>query len=95
MEPEEKQKLLDKAKRLEGKLLFVKAAEIYLSLGMEEDAAKALETAGAFDRAILIFTKLGKEEDTQRCKKKRDAAATGQTWQDAQADFQKEGGNPY
>ena len=41
MNEEEKAKQLARAKRLEDKMLFVKAAEIYLSLSMEAQAAAA------------------------------------------------------
>ena len=95
MEETEKQELLAKAKRLEGKQMFVKAAEIYSTLGMDAEAAKAYESAAAFDKAIAIYTKMGKKADVERCKKKRDEASTGQTWQDMQADFQHDSGNPY
>ena len=95
MEEQEKQKLLSRAKRLEEKSLFVKAAETYLLLGMEGEAAASYEKCGAFDRAIALFKKLGKGEDAARCGKKRDAASTGKTWADLQADFQKDKGNPY
>ena len=33
--------------------------------------------------------------DVMRCRKLRDAASTGGTWQDIQAEFQKDAGNPY
>ncbi|MFA6489182.1 MAG: hypothetical protein WCT52_00710 [Candidatus Micrarchaeia archaeon] len=95
MEETGKQELLAKAKRLEGKQMFVKAAEIYSSIEMDAEAAKAYESAGAFDKAIAIFEKTGKKEDAARCRKKRDAASSGQTWQDMQADFQHDSGNPY
>ena len=95
MEETEKQELMAKAKRLEGKQMFVKAAEIYASLGMGIEAAKAFESASAYDKAIALFEKAGKKEDAVRCRKKRDAASTGQTWQDMQADFQHDSGNPY
>ena len=95
MDDEEKAKLLAKAKRLEEKLLYVKAADIYLKLGMNDEAASALEKGGAFDRAAELFAKAGKEEDAARCRAKRDAASTGQTWQDLQSEFQQDKGNPY
>ena len=95
MEEPEKNELLARAKRLEAKLLYGKAGEIYLSLGMEEQAAKAYETAGLFDKAILLYKKLGKKEDIARCVKKRDAGLTGSTFQSVQAEFQQDKGNPY
>ncbi|MCX8175148.1 MAG: hypothetical protein N3E51_03000 [Candidatus Micrarchaeota archaeon] len=94
MEDSEKQALLAKAARLEGKLLFVKAAEIYLKLEMPESAAAAYEKGGAYEKAAALFEKLGRAEDAARCRAKRDAEATGQTWQDLQAEFQKDKGNP-
>ncbi len=95
MDDEEKAKQLARAKRLEGKMLFVKAAEIYLSLSMEAEAASAFERGSDYSRAALLFDKLGKNEDAARCRKLRDAASTGGTWQDIQAEFQKDAGNPY
>jgi hypothetical protein len=95
MEESEKAALLAKAKRLEEKMLFVKAAEVYLKLEMGEQAASAYEKGSAFDKAADLFAKLGKNEDAERCRKKRDAAATGQTWQDLQKEFQQDKGNPY
>ncbi len=95
MEEAEKQELAAKAKRLEGKQMFVKAAEIYSKLGMDADAAKAYEAAGAFDKAIALYLKMEKKADAERCKKKRDEASTGQTWQDMQSEFQQDSGNPY
>ena len=91
----EKQLLLAKAKRLEDKMLFVRAAETYLKLGMNTEAAGAYEKGSAFEKAAELFTKLGKKEDAGRCIKKRDAASTGTTWQDMQAEFQQDKGNPY
>lgn len=95
MDDEEKAKLLARAKRLEEKLLFVKASDAYLQLGMQSEAAFALEKGGAFDRAAELFSKIGKKEDAVRCRAKRDAASTGQTWQDLQSEFQHDSGNPY
>jgi hypothetical protein len=95
MDDEEKQKLLARASRLEGKMLFVKAAEVYLSLSMQEQAAAAYEKGSDYTRAAELYAKLGKEEDAARCRKLRDAASTGNTWQDMQAEFQKDAGNPY
>ena len=95
MDDSEKSALLARAKRLEGKMLFVKAAEIYLELGMRAEAAAAYEKGSAFDKAAEQFVKLGKKEDAARCRKKRDENSTGGTWQDLQAEFQKDAGNPY
>jgi hypothetical protein len=95
MDDEEKAKLLARARRLEEKMLFVKAADAYLSLSMEAEAASAFEKGGDFTRAAALFEKLGKEEDAARCRKRRDDGATGGTWQDLQAEFQKDAGNPY
>ena len=95
MDDEEKTKQLARAKRLEDKMLFVKAAEIYLSLSMEAEAAAAFERGSDYSRAASLFEKLGKADDAARCKKLRDAASTGGTWQDMQAEFQKDAGNPY
>jgi len=95
MDEEEKAKPLSRAKRLEEKMLFVKAAEIYLSLSMEAEAAAAYEKGSDYSRAALLFDKLGKKEDAARCRKLRDANSTGGTWQDIQAEFQKDAGNPY
>jgi hypothetical protein len=95
MEEGEKAKLLARASRLEAKMLFVKAAEAYLSLSMEAEAAAAYEKGGDYSRAAGLFAKLGKEGDAARCRKKRDEGATGSTWQDLQAEFQQDKGNPY
>jgi hypothetical protein len=95
MEEAEKQQLVARAQLLEKKQFFVKAAEIYLRAGLEEQAAKAYESGSAYDKAAGLFKKLGKEEDARRCQAKRDAGATGQTWQDLQSEFQQDKGNPY
>ena len=95
MDETEKAKQLARAKRLEEKMLFVKAAEIYLSLSMEAEAAVAYEKGSDYTRAANLFTKLGKALDAARCRKLRDANSTGGTWQDIQAEFQKDAGNPY
>lgn len=95
MEDGEKAALVAKAKRLEEKQLYVKAAEIYASIGMGQEAAGAFEAAGSLGRAIALYEKLGKADDAARCRKKRDEASSGQTWQDLQAEFQKDRGNPY
>ncbi|MFA6328225.1 MAG: hypothetical protein WCY41_02150 [Candidatus Micrarchaeia archaeon] len=95
MDETEKASQLARAARLEGKMLFVKAAEVYLSLSMEAEAADAYEKGSDYSHAASLFDKLGKKEDAARCRKKRDAASTGGTWQDMQAEFQKDAGNPY
>jgi hypothetical protein len=95
MDDAEKSGLLARAKRLEGKMLFVKAADIYVGLGMGQEAASAYEKGSAFDKAAEQFSKLGKMDDAARCRKKRDENSTGGTWQDLQAEFQKDAGNPY
>ena len=87
--------LLAKAVRLEGKMLFVKAADVYLSLEMREKAAEAYEEAGAYDKAIALFEKLGKKGDADRCRSRQEAARSGRTWADEQAEFQQDKGNPY
>lgn len=92
---EEQQKLLARAKSLEGKMLYVKAAEIYLKLDMNEPAAIAYEKCSAYDKAEVLYKKAGKTEAAERCKKKRDEASSGKTWLDMQSDFQKDAGNPY
>jgi hypothetical protein len=94
MDEAETSSLISKAKRLEGKLLFVKAGDIYLSVGMKGEAASAYEKGSAFDKAITIFRALGKPKDVKRCEDKRAAGATGQTWQDLQSEFQRDSGNP-
>ncbi|MCX6771941.1 MAG: hypothetical protein NTX79_07850 [Candidatus Micrarchaeota archaeon] len=95
MDEEEKTKLLGRAARLEAKMLFVKAAEVYLSLSMDAEAAVAYEKGSDYSRAAALFEKLGKPRDAARCRKLRDAASTGGTWMDMQAEFQKDAGNPY
>lgn len=95
MDDAERRALLAKAARLEGRMLFVKAAEIYLSLAMKSEAAAAYEKAGAFDKAADLYAKLGKKEDAERCRAKRDDARSGKTWADEQAEFQQDKGNPY
>ena len=47
------------------------------------------------ERPINEDWHLGKKDDAARCRKKRDADSTGGTWQDIQAEFQKDAGNPY
>ena len=95
MEETERTELLAKAKRLEGKLLLVKAAETYLKIEMKPEAAAAYERGGAFEKAADLFAKLGKKEDADRCRKKLEAARSGRTWADEQAEFQQDKGNPY
>jgi hypothetical protein len=95
MDDEEKSRLLARAKRLEEKMLFVKAAEAYILLSMPNEAATALERGGDYSRAAELYVKLGKKEDAARCRKLRDEGATGGTWQDIQAEFQQDKGNPY
>lgn len=94
MEQSERGELLAKAKRLEGKLLFVKAGDIYLAIQMKEDAASAYERGSAFDKAIAVFRELGRPKDAKRCEEKRAAGSTGQTWQDLHSEFQRDNGNP-
>jgi len=94
MEESEKQALAARAKKCEGRQLFVKAAEYYLEAGMESEAADAYEKAAAYLKAEEIFDRLGKKEDAARCKKLREDAANQPLWSDLQADFQKDRGNP-
>ena len=89
-----KAELLAKAKRLEGKYLFVKAGEVYLSLSMVAEAAAAFEKGSDYSHAAALFDKLGKKADAERCRKLRDANSTGATWQDLQSEFQQDAGNP-
>ena len=95
MDDSEKEKLLARAKRLEEKMLFVKAAEAYLLLSMQGEAASAFERGGDYTRAAELYEKQGKKEYAARCRKLRDEGATGNTWQDIQAEFQQDKGNPY
>ncbi|MCX6773169.1 MAG: hypothetical protein NTV88_05385 [Candidatus Micrarchaeota archaeon] len=95
MEEAERAELVAKARRLEGKLLYVKAAEIYLKVEMKNETAAAYEAGGAFEKAADLFTKLGKKDDAKRCKIKLEAARSGKTWADEQAEFQQDKGNPY
>jgi hypothetical protein len=95
MDEAEKNALIAKAKRLEERLLYVKAAAVYAGLGMEENEAASYEKGGDFGKAAQLYEKLGKKEDAERCRRKRDEASTGQTWQDVQAEFQQDRGNPY
>ena len=95
MEGEEKEKLIARAQRLEGKMLFVKAADAYIAAGREREAASAFEKGSAFYKACALFKKLGMDADAKRCSEKRDAGSSGRSWQDEQADFQKDAGNPY
>ncbi|MEM4554873.1 MAG: hypothetical protein QXT25_03430 [Candidatus Anstonellaceae archaeon] len=91
----DRQALVEKAHRLEKKQLFVKAAEVYLSAGMEKEAAEAYEKGGDFEKALKLFEKLGDAEAAKRCRHKLEESFSGLTWQDLQAEFQKEKGNPY
>ncbi|MCX8197526.1 MAG: hypothetical protein N3G80_04420 [Candidatus Micrarchaeota archaeon] len=90
----DKANLMAKAALLEKKQLFIRAAEIYLSCGMEQEAACAYEKGGSFEKAAKIYEKLGKTEEAKRCRLKLEAQLSGQSWQDLQAEFQKEKGNP-
>ncbi len=89
-----KDELIAKAKRLEGKLLYVKAAGIYAKLGMDKEAGQAFETASDFTHAIEHFKKAGCKDDVKRCEGKMGASNNGKTWQDLQKEFQDEAGNP-
>ncbi|VVB56491.1 Uncharacterised protein [uncultured archaeon] len=79
--------LMAKAQRLEGKKLFVKAAEIYETIGQKDKAALALENGGAYEKAALLFDSLGRKEDAARCRKAAEAEKNPQTWSDLQAEF--------
>lgn len=92
---EMREKTLAGARALEGKRLFVKAAERYLKIGMEEPAAAAYENGGAFEKAAALFEKLGRNEDVRRCEEKKKAASDTTTWDDLQSEFQQDRGNPY
>lgn len=94
MEESEKQALISRAKKCEGKQLFVKAAEYYIEAGMESEAAFAYEKAAAYLKAEEIYGRLGRAEDAARCKKLREETTNQPTWADLQADFQKDRGNP-
>lgn len=95
MEESERAELLARAKRLEEKLLYVRAAEAYLKLEMKGEAASAYEKGGAFEKAADIFEKIGRKEDAERCRSRLETARSGRTWADEQADFQQDKGNPY
>ncbi len=95
MDEQEKQQLIEKARRLEGKQLFVRAAETYLKIGMDPEAAAAFEKCGAYDKAEGLYKKLGRGKDAERCAKKRGESMSGTTWQDLQSEFQQDKGNPY
>jgi hypothetical protein len=97
MEAQEKERLLSRAKSLEAKQLFVKAADYYLKAEMGFEAASAYEKAMAYDKAEALFRKLGKNEDAERCREKREKSSSerGKTWQDLQSEFQQDKGNPY
>ena len=79
--------LLAKAQRLEGKKLFVKAAEIYKTLGKLDLAANALEKGGAYEQAAELYDKLGQKEKAAACRKTLEAEKNPQTWSDLQAEF--------
>lgn len=76
-----------KAARLEGKKLFVKAADIYLALGQKEKAASALEQGGAYEKAAELYDSLGMKEKAAACRKTLEAEKNPQTWSDLQAEF--------
>ncbi len=95
MEESEKAALLEKAKKYEGRQLYVKAAEAYEKLGENAKAAEMYEAAGAYLKAEEVFEKLGKADDAARCKAKREEAANQKTWAEMQTDFQADRGNPY
>ena len=97
MDEQDKQLLVEKAKRLESKQLFVKAADYFLKADMESEAASAYEKAMAYGKAEALFKKLGKAEDAARCKGKREKSSSdaGKSWLDLQSEFQKDKGNPY
>lgn len=95
MDEQGKTAIVEKARHLEGKQLFVKAAEAYLQAQMREEAAKAYESGGALLKAEELFGKIGKAEDAARCKKKREEEINQPTWADLQAEFQQDRGNPY
>ena len=79
--------LLAKAQRLEGKQLFVKAAEIYEKLGLKDKAAFALENGGAYEKAAVLYDGLGQKEKAAECRKKAEEEKNPQTWSDLQAEF--------
>gem|GEM_PF-1075879 len=96
MPDSEKKELAAKAKRLEKKQLFVKAAEIYLKVGDKEKAASAYESACDYKKAEAIFMELGCESDAARCRDKRiNSISDGSTWETLQKKYQDEAGNPY
>jgi uncharacterized protein HemY len=86
----ERDVLLTKAQRLEGKKLFVKAAEVYKKINMNDKAAGALEQGGAYEEAAKLFDELGRKEDAARCRKSLEDAKNPRTWSDLQADFQQD-----
>lgn len=88
--PLDRDALLQKAQRLEGKKLFVKAAEIYKKLGQDDKAAKAYEDGGAFEQAAGLYEKSGQPESAARCRKSLEEAKNPKTWSEMQADFQQD-----
>ncbi len=88
--PSSPAELLAKAQRLEAKKLFVKAAEVYKKIGMNDKAAKAYENGGAFEEAASLFDSLGLKEDAARCRKSLEDSKNPKTWLDLQADFQQD-----
>ena len=82
-----KDELRAKATRLEGKKLYVKAAEIYKRIGQNDKAAKAYEDGGAYQEAATLYDSLGRKEDAERCRKTLEAGKNPQTWSDLQAEF--------
>ena len=95
MEADEQAQLLAKAERLEGRKLFVKAAEVYQKVGMNDKAAKAYEDGGAFEPAAALYEKIGQPEAAARCRKALEDSKSQPTWDDLQADFQADRGNPF
>ena len=85
--PSNPAELLAKARRLEEKKLFVKAAEVYKKIGQDDKAASALESGGAFEEAATIFDSLDRKDDVARCRKKLEEAKNPKTWSDLQTEF--------
>jgi len=82
-----KDELIAKAARLEGKKLYVKAAEVYKALGQLDKAANALELGGAHEPAAELYDKLGEKEKAAACRKRLEEEKNPQTWSDLQAEF--------